>query len=936
MAGQINLSDLTASGIYTFEIDGSIVIPTQTVIGRLAIGSSRKGLINALSYLTDPTTATAVYGTVDKWLENRGSYFHRFINVMLNEGPVYALNVVPIDILDDNSTPGYMNLDRAYIKTFNTEAAAYNDPEKDTPIKNLYNRQGFWTATPTQLNNVKNTILADPLDFKVLSFANMSKKEVTVIVQKAVISGYDLTVSEWYGLLNNPDIPTYLDQDDMISDFFVDVTIVEGDWTNYAKLATDSKYYKYFNNAGFIGSMLGQFLSLSNINVIVKAQGCLIQEFEDRAGNVIAIDQVVNSLYANTEILCAIDASRLEAMDLTQPAFESADDTTYRLDIIGQGFPEVTPLAGSDVDMIDVLSYYMPASPTMNFTITNTPTNPPFAEVVMGTLGSYTAVIAYEGSALYGLYQSGIINNNDTIPGSGIIQTQYIGVTAGTQTFGSQTLNLIIVAAYTTAGGAQININASHTIGITINSSATVGTTDYTNVVSLTNVLQVVSQTNSQIVLRYMAEVSPTPDLTSFLANVVPKSYLKVVSDARPRMTKILTVAKSVSNSETYYTITTMPAENPADLTNNAFTVYDGIQNYVSTLNGTHLPSFQIRANSLPDGSAERQIEIMDYMFNGSNLAAAVVQNKDLDIRHIVDTYQGEIESSSKYDITMLGAQHGRALVFANEPSMAQFAESTDPSFLDTNMLVSTLYISEGGNSALNPEFLFTLPNDTYQGKPIGSFLIATMPNLIVRDSGINRSIPNAAYLSNLYLRKIKSGNTFSVPAGKKGIITEQEVVGLEYDFTDADRALLEPIGHNLLVRRRGIGVMNYTNNTGYQTVTSALNDAHVRDTLITIENDTEDILFNFLFDYNDELTQIRVSSLLNDYLTSVQAANGLISFGVQFNSSNNTDAIISANAAMVDITVNFPRSIQKFINRITITKVGGGISALATGFVAS
>lgn len=935
MAGQINIADLKASGVYTFEVDGSITIPTQTVTGRLVIGSSRKGLINSLSYLNDPKVELAVYGNVDKYLENRGSYFHRFINVMLNEGPVYALNVVPIDINEDESTPGYKNKDRAYIKTFNTESAAYNDAKKDTPIKNLYNRQGFWFASESELNKTKNDEFAEPLSNKILSFANLSKKAITVFVQKANVTGYDLTVQEWYGLINNPDIPNFLHTNDIISDYFVDVTIVEGDWTNYARLATDVTYYKYFTKAGIIISKLGEFLSLSTVNKIAKSQGCVIPEFSDRAGNVISIDAVLNSQYATTEVICALDATKLESVDLTTDAFDSADMSTYRLDVIGQGVPEITALTGSDVKLIDNLSYMMPTDPTMNFSITASPTVPPLGEVTLNTAGTYDVVKAYEGSALYDLCLNGIINNNDTIPGTGLIATQYIGLTQTTETFGLVTLNVIIVAAYSTAGGTQFDINATTLDGITINSSAIVGTTKYSNAVTLTNVLQITEQTNNRIKLRVMAENSPAPDLTSFLAYVKPKSYLKVaVKDGRPRMAKILSVAKTITGGETYYTITTMTTNDGIETATGVLTVYAGITNFIGVLKGAYLPQFTIRAESLPDGTAARQQEIMQYMFNYSNLAAAVIENKDLDIRHIVDSYKGEIVSNTKSYITELGAQHGRVLVFANEPSFKELSESVDPSFLDTNKLVSTQYIAEGGNPNLNPQFLFTLPSDTFQGKPIESFLIATMPNLIVRENGVNKSIPNAAYLSNLYLRKIKNGNIFSVPAGKKGIITEAEVTGLEYDFTDTDRAALEPMGHNMLVRRRGIGIMNYTNNTAYQRVQSALNNAHVRDTLITIENDTEDILFNFLFDYNDEITQIRVSALLNDYLDNIKSARGIIKYTVKFDSSNNTEDIITNNAAMVDIIVEFPRSIHKFINRITITKVGGGISALATGFV--
>ena len=70
--------------------------------------------------------------------------------------------------------------------------------------------------------------------------------------------------------------------------------------------------------------------------------------------------------------------------------------------------------------------------------------------------------------------------------------------------------------------------------------------------------------------------------------------------------------------------------------------------------------------------------------------------------------------------------------------------------------------------------------------------------------------------------------------------------------------------------------------------------------------------------------------------MTAVLNARGVNSFEVIFDSSNNTNEVISANAAIIDIRVDFPRGIQKFINRITITRVGGTLSSDSTGFIPS
>ena len=129
---------------------------------------------------------------------------------------------------------------------------------------------------------------------------------------------------------------------------------------------------------------------------------------------------------------------------------------------------------------------------------------------------------------------------------------------------------------------------------------------------------------------------------------------------------------------------------------------------------------------------------------------------------------------------------------------------------------------------------------------------------------------------------------------------------------------------------------MIFSNNTGYQRVQSALNNIHVREALITIEKDIERILLNFLFDWNDVTTRMRVKTMVKNYLEAVQDARGISWFDVIFDDSNNTTEVLENNAGVVDILVDFPRGIHKFINRITITRVGGELSSQSTGFTPS
>jgi hypothetical protein len=374
------------------------------------------------------------------------------------------------------------------------------------------------------------------------------------------------------------------------------------------------------------------------------------------------------------------------------------------------------------------------------------------------------------------------------------------------------------------------------------------------------------------------------------------------------------------------------------DDTNGEIQVYKGVYNFVTSLKGQYVRGFKIRNNSLPDGTAERQDTILSYLFDSTSIPQALANGELVDFRYVVDTYEGQISSNSKYYLAKLAAMHGQAMALLNTPSMQQFEKSVEPSFINSvTKLVSAQYISQGGDLSLNPEFLFKFAEEDVNGIPLSSYATYYFPNLIIRSGTKNISVPPAAYISNLYVRKFKNGTPFLIVAGgKRGAVTDPEVVGLEYDLTDEDRDFLEPVGHNLIVKRRGFGIILFSNNTAYQRINSALNNAHIRDNLSTIERDIEKILFNFLFDFNDEITRLRVKTIVQNYLDAVVSARGLTSYSIVFDSSNNTNEVISANTAIIDIKVDFPRGIHKFINRITITRVGGQLSSESTGFIPS
>lgn len=974
---RINLNNYKASGVYTIEIDQSENVALPLTSGRLVVGSSKVGPFNTIVLINDLRTLRAVFGEIDQKLEKSGGYFHRSIEVALREGPVFALNVMPLDTNDEEDE----NLDKAYFTTFNTESSSEDASATPylSPIVNYFNRRRLWFADPEELNKTKNLSLGDDYitnpgglgtvskeSNKILSFANTGKTNMTLWVRKAATTGFDITAKEWYNTIGSGEetqFPTFVHKDDFISDYMVEVIMVRGDWANNLKLAKDPVYSQFFNESGLIDSKASDFFALREINIISRTIGCLIPDFIDQSGNSISIDRLVNRLFPSTGIICALDVDKLDLIDLEETSFVDTDVTTHRIDLVGYGFDELAysvDNGGYDTDgvtavaavpLIDTISYCKPAEGSLIFQINDSiaestlSTSAALGEVYLITPTSGNTYLAVmEDSKLYDAYAKGFVKTGDVI--SDATKDYYIQIVDKlTVTVGAEDLSYIKVLVYSDislTNGEDVNSysgGGNDYVKITIETDEDfkfefdLTDTDYFTSYSVTQPNQITLGINT----------NKKDEIDEFIK---VNSYIKakVIGDVRPRLLKII----SVSSSETLspyaleYTVTTMAPSveeiSGLDVTGNILSVYKGIYNFVTDLRGQYVKGFQIREALLPNGTAARQQEILSYLFDYTSIPQALAGKEIIDFRYVVDTYEGEISASSKYYLTKISALHGQSMTFANTPSVKQFEKSVEPSFIDsTTKLFSTGLVSTGGNLSLNPSFTYKFAEEDVNGVPLSSYMFPCFPNIIIQNGNRSISVPAAAYISNLFVRKFKNGQPFLIAAGgKRGVITDPELQGVEYELTDEDRSYLEPIGHNLIVKRRGFGTLLLSNNTAYQRINSALNNAHVRDNLSTIERDIARILFNFLFDFNDDITRMRVKTIVENYLDAVVNARGISTYEVVFDSSNNKDEVIQANTAIIDVIVNFPRGIHKFINRITITRVGGQLSSESTGFVPS
>ena len=344
----IQIGKYKRPGIFDEEYDNS-VIQSQIVQGvnNLVIGVSKKGPINAPILLTTVDDLTAIFGTIDRTLERRGSYFHRTITQMLQSSPVWAMNLLATDD----------TLDQIEYKSCSTSTTANNDDTKLGAYRRFYNTTGFWKRDTSSFLDITENDAGDST--RLIHFTNMSDKFITVFAFKTQLSGYDDSLVDYYGSVSN--LPDYVNQNDYASDYMIDVVVVSGDWSNYHALSIDARFNRYFDNSGLIKGQVSNFANDRNVTLLAYYEGLsLIPFFRDLNGKNRFIETVINRDTDKTGLFCAFNSDLLEGNYYSTGLIDllgnnlAGSGGTYS----GSNTSGPDSLTGLNNNTIDFLSYY--------------------------------------------------------------------------------------------------------------------------------------------------------------------------------------------------------------------------------------------------------------------------------------------------------------------------------------------------------------------------------------------------------------------------------------------------------------------------------------------------------------------------------------------------------------------------------------------------
>jgi hypothetical protein len=300
-----------------------------------------------------------VYGDIDRNLERKDSFFHRSCLSALERGPILALNLLSLDA-DDK------------VKAVRFATAATPDAQAnigaDYEYQKFYNRDKFFfPSTDDFLTNVgANTTKLSALSVNdLLDVTNLGQNPISVIVKKSAAQNvlpFQVTVEEWYGAAN---VPGFLDKDSLISDFFVDVFVLQGNFggdfstvTPYSRFNADPLFQKYFDPTQGLkrkkfatdstDTLLQEFFNETEVTLQATYTACLLPDFVDLLGNNLFVEKVINADTASTGLFVTVNEDLFDGDTLI-------DGVPGGIDMIGHNI-EYTQ-ATSIQDEVDFLSY---------------------------------------------------------------------------------------------------------------------------------------------------------------------------------------------------------------------------------------------------------------------------------------------------------------------------------------------------------------------------------------------------------------------------------------------------------------------------------------------------------------------------------------------------------------------------------------------------
>lgn len=317
-----------SAGVYSLVIDNTrrSAVPVQTTLRLIPINVPQ-GPVNCLVYINKADYAgfERIFGPIKARDERKGNFSIRTVRHALENGPVVVINLRNFD--DTKDLAGVLGA--------SSKCTEVNENVYKVPFRSLYNTDRLWYPDHNKMQDITE------LENNLISFGNVGNKKLSFFVRKAEVSGWDMTVREYYAS-SKQEFPEYINPDDLVRDTFLDVYIFGTDLSdnlvnmsneNYGYLFTENGLKSVYKENGVEYDGLELLSQITDAKYVRKYTGSLIPGLTDSSNNSMDLIQLVNADTVNTGMLMHMNEDLADTnFSDWEPSYNDLDEIEYAND----------------------------------------------------------------------------------------------------------------------------------------------------------------------------------------------------------------------------------------------------------------------------------------------------------------------------------------------------------------------------------------------------------------------------------------------------------------------------------------------------------------------------------------------------------------------------------------------------------------------------
>ena len=278
----------------------------------------------------------------------------------------------------------------------------------------------------------------------------------------------------------------------------------------------------------------------------------------------------------------------------------------------------------------------------------------------------------------------------------------------------------------------------------------------------------------------------------------------------------------------------------------------------------------------------------------------ALTNNVDVEYHYIVDTF--DPGNDAKPELFAIAKAKDNAFAIVNFPKMSEFT-----------------------NGVADVKTLFTMPSEV-EGASWGAYYT----QLTFSDGTVKSVVPSAALVSNLFMEKWGARQPYYIVAGPTfGRLSYSGLIGPDYNFGRSDLDVLEPMGINAIIYVPRLGTYINSNQTAKQVPVSGLSKIHIRELVIFLQNEVQNLLQSYQWELNTQTLRDTIKSKADAICETILNNGGLYAYKNVCDETNNTPEVVDNEMIILDTEIEPARGAGKMVHQLTIHNTGGLTSSV-------